>query len=186
MQGDEIAVELTFSEPVETFQDGALMDLEFTLVDSSTVTRQMVPDGVTPTTTVVFRYTVTDHDLGTDMNIPEDPFGTPIPDLLDQVTASTTLADLIINSPSALNIVDKVSDGVELLGLIDPDVVSQHCGHFRRLWTFLDGRIQYARGQLALGFTAAIVTHRPGGGMAFDSRRPHPWSPNIIRSFAGK
>ena len=31
---------------------------------------------------------------------------------------------------------DKVSDGVELLGLIDPDVVSQHCGHFRRLWTF--------------------------------------------------
>ena len=36
---------------------------------------------------------------------------------------------------------DKVSDGVELLRLIDVEVVSQHCGHFRRLWTFLDSRI---------------------------------------------
>jgi hypothetical protein len=36
---------------------------------------------------------------------------------------------------------DKVSDGVELLRLIDVEVVSQHCGHFRRLWAFLDRSI---------------------------------------------
>ena len=55
MQVDEIAVELTFSEPVDTFPDGAFMDLEFTLADSTTATREMQADGVTSTTTVIFR-----------------------------------------------------------------------------------------------------------------------------------
>ena len=107
--GDEIAVEVTFSEPVDTYPDGALMDLEMTLADMSTTTLQMQADGVTSTTTVVFRYTVTDQDLGTGLKVPEDPFGTPISDLLDQVTATTTLDDLLVNSPVALNIVDGVS-----------------------------------------------------------------------------
>ena len=106
--GDEIAVELTFSEPVDTFPDGALMDLEFTLADSTTVTRQLQADGVTSTSTVVFRYTVTEQDQGTGLRIPADPFGTPVPDLLDQVTATTTLIDLLGTSTAALNIVDKV------------------------------------------------------------------------------
>ena len=107
--GDEVAVEVTFSEPVDTFPNRAFMDMEITLADSSTETRQMVADGVTSTTTVVFRYTIADTDLGTGLKIPEDPFGTPISDLLDQVTASTTLVDLLGNSPAAQNIVDKVA-----------------------------------------------------------------------------
>lgn len=108
-QGDEIAVELTFSEPVSTVPDGALMDMELTLADSSTTTRRMRADGVTSTTTVVFRYTVTGQDLGTDMKIPADPFGTPISDLINQVTATTTLIDLLGTSLAALNLVDRVS-----------------------------------------------------------------------------
>ena len=79
--GDEVAVEVTFSEPVDTFPAGALMDMEMTLADSSTATRQLVADAATSTATVVFRYTITDTDLGTGMKIPEDPFGTPISDL---------------------------------------------------------------------------------------------------------
>ena len=110
MQVDDIAVELTFSEPVDTFPDGAFMDLEFTLADSTTATREMQADGVTSTTTVIFRYTVTDEDLGTDMKVPADPFGTPIPDILAQVTTTTTPDDLLVNSPAAPNIVDRESN----------------------------------------------------------------------------
>ena len=48
------------------------------------------------------------------MKVPEDPFGTPISELLEQVTASTTLSDLLVNSPVASNIVDKVRKAVEV------------------------------------------------------------------------
>ena len=95
---------------MDTFPDGAFMDLEFTLADSTTATRAMQAGGVTSTTTVTFRCTVTDEDLGTDMKVPADPFGTPIPDMLDQVTTTTTADDLLVNSPAALNIVDKESN----------------------------------------------------------------------------
>ena len=44
------------------------------------------------------------------MKAPADPFGTPIPDMLDQVTTTTTPDDLLVNSPAALNIVDKESN----------------------------------------------------------------------------
>ena len=112
--GDEIAVEVTFSEPVTTFPDGALMDLEITLADLSTTTLPMQADGVTSTTTVAFRYTVTDHDAGTGMKVPVDPFGTPIPDLFDRVTGTTTLAVLLADFPAASSIVDKVSNWSDL------------------------------------------------------------------------
>ena len=115
--GDEIAVELTFSERVDTFPDGALMDLEFTLADSSTVTRQMVADGVTSTTTVVLRYTVTDHDLGTGMKIPANPFGRPVSEileLLEATTSTTTETELQIEAVPAQNIVDGVGNASEM------------------------------------------------------------------------
>ena len=110
--GDEIAVELTFSEPVDTIPDGALMDLEFSMADSSTVTRQMQADGVTSTTTVVFRYTVTDQDLGTDVRVPENPFGRPISEILELLattTSTTTRAELLLEAIPPSNIVDKVA-----------------------------------------------------------------------------
>lgn len=112
--GDEVAVAVTFSEPVDTYPDGALMDLEMTLADMSTTTLPMVADGVTSTTTVVFRYIITDADQGIDLKVPEDPFGTPVSDLLDQVTATTTLQDLLADFPVALNIVDAVSNASDL------------------------------------------------------------------------
>ena len=114
MGGDEVAVEVTFSEPVDTFPAGALMDMEITLADLSTTTRQMVADGATSTTAVVFRYTITDTDQGTGLKIPEDPFGTPISEFLEQATASTTLEDLLAASGAALHIVDKVSNASDL------------------------------------------------------------------------
>ena len=70
--GDEVAVEVTFSEPVDTVPDGAFMDMEMTLADSSTATRQLEADAATSTTTVVFRYTITDHRSG---HRPEDTGG---------------------------------------------------------------------------------------------------------------
>ena len=71
--GDEVAVEVTFSEPVDT-NFNAVMYLMMALADTSTTTRPMVADGVTSTTTVVFRYTITDTDLGTSLKISENPF----------------------------------------------------------------------------------------------------------------
>ena len=88
------------------------MDLEFTLADNSTSTRQMQADGVTSTTTVVFRYTITDEDLGTDMKVPEDPFGRPISQILELLattTSTTTQAELLLEAAPASNIVDGVS-----------------------------------------------------------------------------
>ena len=110
--GDEVAVEVTFSEPVDTVPDRAFMDMEMTLSDSSTETRQLEADGVTSTTTVIFRYTITDTDLGTDLKIPENPFGRPISELLEilaTTTSTTTRAELRTEATAALNIVDAVA-----------------------------------------------------------------------------
>lgn len=67
----------------------------------------------------------------------------PSPESAETVSAADLLTAIRRGLPQSRRRrgYDKVSDGVELLRLIDQGVVSRHCGHFRRLWAFLDKRI---------------------------------------------